>query len=141
MEENLHHVESASLVNLVHCGGLAHPTPYCYAVSTLVYQYYSHISQNEYLLGKFLKRRHHREMFMAAISKKIIELNLSASLLEIKCKNGNIVFNLIASKLFNTFSKNTLKRLNDNSTDKPSFRGSLANNRKVRKLQSHCAKS
>ena len=75
MKENLHHIDFSSLVNLAIRGGLAHPTPFCCAVSKLVHQHYSHISRNEYWRGKLSERRHHRGIFIAAVSEKITEFN------------------------------------------------------------------
>ena len=41
VEENLHHIELESLVNLVNHGGLAYPIPYCYAIMLCLHLYIS----------------------------------------------------------------------------------------------------
>ena len=92
------------------------------------------MSNNAELLKEFLNHGNHMCLFVESV--KIKTSNSRAVLTDTKCCRGHAVFEILARKLFNLFSRNLLKRLNDSTLD-ISIAGS---DRKIRKLQSNTAK-
>ena len=80
-------------------------------------------------------KKNHQKLFSSSVPKKC-EDSIFSVLLDTKCGRQHSVFDLIAAKMFNTFSKNILKRLNDAST----IVEEQMCDRKKRKLQSQTAK-
>ena len=101
---------------------------FTYAVCSIGFHFYKQIYDNDQILSKFLAIacNHHRDVFSTAINKMYSDVFPVDTI----CDNNHSVFQLILRKLFNTFSRNVLKRFNDKrncSTD-----GSAS--RKLRKL-------
>ena len=61
----LHTVEEKDrLLDLVNCGGLAHPTDYCYAVCKTIFLFYTDLKENDKLHTDFLLKQHNCEIFI-----------------------------------------------------------------------------
>ena len=131
---DLVNVTDQRLLEIVNRGCLAHPTTYCYSACVTVFLLYCQISCNDNRLDAFLKKGNHLRLFASAVCEFCNEMTESTRVLTaMRCSKGHNVFQQICRKLFNTFSKNELKRLN-NETEVNATHSSVKS-RKITKLQ------
>lgn len=124
--------EYATLLEQINRGGLSHPSEYCFAVCCIVFSFYQQIVQNKELHSKLMNKPNQCSVFCDAVLSKCSEM--SNFITKMSCTKKHLCFPLICTKMFNTFSRNTLKRFND---------AALANgstDRKIRKLTSKTSK-
>ena len=98
------------LLNLVDRGGLAKPTCFHFALCSFVFFCFKQISEKDALLDELLLKPKQCNIFVNAVS-AIASVSFPI-ILHTKCKEGHSVFNIVAKKLFNLFSRNVLKRIN-----------------------------
>ncbi|MEL7309328.1 MAG: hypothetical protein AAGK05_16700, partial [Pseudomonadota bacterium] len=121
------------LFDIVSRGGLTHRSPINFSICLTIYNYFHQICSDKTLSSEFLQKERHMHLFVEAFTVKTSAL--LPVLTDALCEENHFCFNILAKKMFNLFSRNVLKRLNDTSFVSPNCSG-----RKVRKLQSESSK-
>ena len=111
--------------------GLAQPTEFCFAATTLAVQYYLSLLSCDEAKSKLFACQNQRSAFVQAI----LTVAHKSALNQI-CTLGHYNFVLIVQTAFYCFAKNELKRLNAPKRDDP---GPMS--RKVRKFTNKSAKA
>ena len=123
--------ECQKLFNDADRGGLAAPSEFCFATTTLAVQSYSAVNSNDEMKKRLLTCENPRSLFVTSLSQSVKSRPLLAPLSLQKCANNHNNFELIIQCAFNCFSKNELKRINSRKNEPPAKMS-----RTVRKLTS-----
>ena len=78
-----------TLLELANRGGLAVPSDYCFAVSTLAVQAFDALTSDDSAKKKLLQCNNQRCAFVQAVCNSIQSINLYASLKEFCCEQGH----------------------------------------------------
>ena len=84
-------------------------------------------------MSEFMKKDRHQELFVAAVFEKTIEMY--QVLTSACCTVNHFCFQILTRKMFNVFSRNVLKRVNDASSYEKN-----TSERKLRKIQCKSSK-
>ena len=76
-----------------------------------MYDYFQQLYEDKTLFEEFLKKERHMHLFVESVTQKTFSTH--PVLTSAKCDNDDSCFMLFTTKLFNLFSRNVLKRLND----------------------------
>ncbi len=90
---------------------------------------------NTEIRQELLKKPMQCAVFVGSVT-RLASANLLV-LLETKCSRGHLIFELLATKLFNLYSRNLLKHINKGFVQNTE---ALCKEKKIRKLQSKTAK-
>ena len=123
--------DHSKLFEMADRGGLAVPSEYCFAVTTLAVQCYTAILADEAAKTKMMTVANQRSVFVTSVKRLVAESSHYCGMLHNKCLRDHCNFELILQIVFNCFAKNELKRLNAPRTKAPDMMA-----RKVRKLTS-----
>lgn len=108
-------------------GGLSSPSNICFTLCLVAYVFYQQLSIPE-KQNDFLKCKNQQNVFVSKIALSL-ESNVELSyLLSIKCQNDHSLSKYILRCIFNCFSKNLKRQLNENITHSN-------DKRKIQKLQ------
>ena len=120
------------LFDLLPRGGLARPSVLNFSICSIVYDYFQQVCDEKMVCAEFLKKGRHRSLFVESVTRNTSSVN--PVLTEAQCENNHSCCMLLVKKLFNLFSRNVLKRLNDDCLNT-----GCSSDRKIRKLQSRSA--
>ena len=102
------------LFEILSRGGLARPSPLNLEMCNTVFGFFSQISDNPLLQQEFLKKQQHLNLFVESVF--LCTNAVCPWLTEVKCDDCHLCYKLLCAKLFNLFSRNVLKRINDSFT-------------------------
>lgn len=126
-----------ALFDLVSRGGLTRPSSMNFSICVFVYNLFMQIWSDQSVMSEFLKKDRHQELFTEAVTQKTSEF--FPVLTSACCTANHFCFEILTRKMFNLFSRNILKRVNNPNVNSPSSEVS-SSKRKLRKLQCKSSK-
>jgi len=100
-------------------GGLAAPSEFCFAITTIAVQTYTAVSANADIKKSLLTSNNARKIFTTSLLQSAKSRPFFAPLCSQKCVNNHSNFDYIVQCAFNCFSRNELKRINSRKNDPP----------------------
>lgn len=122
-----------ALFDLVSRGGLTRPSSMNFGICIVVYNFFMQIWSDQSLMSEFMKKDRHQELFVEAVFEKTTEM--SPVLTSACCTVNHFCFQILTRKMFNLFSRNVLKRVNDGCSSEKN-----TSERKLRKIQCKSSK-